>query len=172
MKFTPEQFFVLFVVFKCQYFMEVFKEKTDFFTVYMHISKDRNSLKKCSIDLKFVLQVQEIPMKLFCSLSTFLKLIECKINKCNILNLLYLMREFIQNQIYSVYKSRWTHSHKPLVPRQLQKLAHKQSERFNTNQNMHLIQYTDLKKKVGQNKLFYSNTSILRRFRDLKKSML
>ena len=44
--------FVLCVVFKCQYFMELFK-KNWFFTVYIHISKDRNSLKKCSIDLRF-----------------------------------------------------------------------------------------------------------------------
>ena len=44
------------------------QEKLIFFTVYIHISKDRNSLKNCSFDQIFFLQVQEIPMKFFCSL--------------------------------------------------------------------------------------------------------
>ena len=49
-----ERFFVLCVVFKYQYFFLVIQENL-FFTVYMyiHISKDCNSLKNCSIDLIF-----------------------------------------------------------------------------------------------------------------------
>ena len=35
----------------------------------MHISKGHNSLKICSIDQIFFLQVQDIPIKIFCSLS-------------------------------------------------------------------------------------------------------
>ena len=59
---------VLCVVFKYQYFMELFK-KNLFFTVYIHISKDSNSLKNCSIEQIFFLQVKEIPIKFFVSLS-------------------------------------------------------------------------------------------------------
>ena len=41
--------FVLCAVFKCQYFW-YFSRKKSFLTIFIHISKDRNSLKNCSID--------------------------------------------------------------------------------------------------------------------------
>ena len=45
-------FFCSCVVFKCQYFLELFK-KNSFLTIYIHISKGRNSVKNCSIDQIF-----------------------------------------------------------------------------------------------------------------------
>ena len=48
-------------------FLELFKKKT-FLTIYVHYSKCRNSLKNCSIDQIFFLQVQNIPIKFLYSL--------------------------------------------------------------------------------------------------------
>ena len=41
------------------------QEKLIFFTVYTYISKDRYSLKNCSTDQIFCLQVQDNPIKFF-----------------------------------------------------------------------------------------------------------
>ena len=59
--------FVLCVVFKCQHFLELFLKKA-FFTIYIHISKGRYSVKNCSIDQIFFPKVQNIPIKFDCSL--------------------------------------------------------------------------------------------------------
>ena len=45
-------------------FLELFQKKL-ILTIYIHISKGRNSLKNCSIDQIFFLQVQDIPIKFF-----------------------------------------------------------------------------------------------------------
>ena len=45
-------------------FLELF-QKNPFLTIYIHISKARNSLKSCSIHQIFFLQVQNIPIKSF-----------------------------------------------------------------------------------------------------------
>ena len=65
-------------------FLELF-QKNSFFTIYIHISKGHKSLKNCSIDLIFFLQVQNIPIKFFLSFESyhFLKIMSENVKKLN-----------------------------------------------------------------------------------------
>ena len=56
--------FVLCVVFKCQYFWS-YSRKKPFFTIYIHISKGRNSLKDCSIDHIFFYRFRTFQLRVF-----------------------------------------------------------------------------------------------------------
>ena len=62
-------FFLLCVVFNFQYFMR-YSEKNWFLTIFIHFFMGRNSLVYFSIDLIFCIQMQDILINFFCSLST------------------------------------------------------------------------------------------------------
>ena len=70
-------------------FLELFQKKT-FLTIYVHISKGRNSLKNCSIDQIYFLQVQNIPIKFFCSLCSIQMLIFFELFKKNSFLTIYI----------------------------------------------------------------------------------
>ena len=60
-------------------------QENPIFAIYIHISKGRNSLKNCSIDQIFFLQVQDITIKFFLFFESyhFQKIISENVKKMN-----------------------------------------------------------------------------------------